>query len=135
MILAALARAGSDRHPDAHAARLRIASALLDAPTPLPFDITEEMTGYVLRQAHVSAVCRIGLAEELALFKLVVCDEADPRFVDPETGHPRYRSHDVAVNGNRRSCLRATLRGEASAPVKAVQRCVCQPALPPPLDR
>ena len=122
MILSSLAGAGGDRHPDAHATRLKIASALLDAPVTLPFDCTLEVAGYTLRQAHVSAVCRLGLEEELSLFKLVVCDEADPRFLDPETGLPLYSSYNVSINCNRRSCLRALLGGEAAAKVAAVPR-------------
>jgi hypothetical protein len=55
-----------DKHPDAFAARLKISLVMLDAPLKLPWDLSREMAGYLLRLEHVSADCLLAPEEELA---------------------------------------------------------------------
>lgn len=110
-------RSNSDCHPDAHACRLKIALVTFDSPVACPFDLTQQMSRYITKLDHVSAVCRIGLAEELQLLETCVCDSSDPRFYHPETGDPLYSHYEVTVVKNRKYYLRALLSGESKAEV------------------
>ena len=111
-----------DRHPDAHACRLKIALVVLDSPVQCPFDLTSEASRYVTKLNHVSAVCRLSLSEELQLLEMCVCDAQDPRFFQPVTQKPLYSLFEVTVVKNRRSYLRALLQGQRSAEVFTVPR-------------
>jgi thiol-disulfide isomerase/thioredoxin len=91
-----------DKHPDAFAARLKISLVMLDAPLKLPWDLSREMAGYLLRLEHVSADCLLAPEEELTLLKKCICDVADKRYT-PEN----YTALGVTMCKNRRAALRA----------------------------
>ena len=103
-----------DKHPDAHACRLKISLVMLDAPVTLPWDLTSELAGYIAKLGHVSANCRLAHDDELALLtQHAVCDVADKRY-NPGSGHTEYR---VLLCKNRRAWLRAAARGEPACRV------------------
>ena len=64
-VLHALYCAREDRHPDAHACRLRISLVLYGSGVDLPWNITNEMVGYVTKLSHVSASCKLTLKENI----------------------------------------------------------------------
>jgi hypothetical protein len=112
VIFKCLGRLNGDCHPDAHACRLKIALVIFDSPVLCPFDITVQMSRYVTKLSHVSAVCRLTLPEELMLLETCVSDSSDPRFIDPETGFPRYTVYEITMVKNRKYYLRALLAGQ-----------------------
>ena len=66
---------GSDAHPAAHASRLKISLAVIDAVETsfggmhLPWDLTEQCAKAVSKLAHIGASCRIPVGDELQLLK------------------------------------------------------------------
>lgn len=107
----------SDCHPDAHACRLKIALMVLDAPISLPFDITIQASRYIVKQNHVSSVCRINLKDELSVLELCVCESNDPRFYDPETEQPKYSMYEITLIKNRKFYLSSCLNNIEDAEV------------------
>ena len=103
----ALGGANDDRHPDAHACRLRISLMTLDSHTKLPWNLTKEATGYVTKLSHVSANCRLSLKEELQLLESgkVVLDEWNPAW-DPLL----YTLYQVTLLRNRARTLAVWLK-------------------------
>lgn len=122
VIFQCLGRLDGDNHPDAHAARLKIALVIFDSPVSCPFDLTRQCSRYIQKLPHISAVCRISHAEELELLETCVCDSSDVRFFDPRTGKPRYTLHEVTIVKNRKYYLRALLAGKTSAETFLVPR-------------
>jgi hypothetical protein len=116
----------TDKHPDATAARLKISLVMLDAPLKLPWDLSCEMSDYLLRLEHVSADLLLMPEEELTLLKQCICDVADKRFNEAE-----YSALGAAMCKNRRAALRARvvharcLSGEA-VPASPVPECTIE---------
>lgn len=54
-----LAATVDDAHPDAHACRLKISLATMEAPMPSPWDLTTEAAKFINKVAHVSATTQI----------------------------------------------------------------------------
>ena len=48
-----------DAHPDAHACRLKVSLATMEAPMPSPWDLTIEAAKFINKVAHVSATTQI----------------------------------------------------------------------------
>lgn len=65
---------GNDRHPDAHACRLKLSVVTVglggDDSMKCPWSVREEMEEYCKKHQHVSSVCRLTTAEELLLLQL-----------------------------------------------------------------
>ena len=59
----------NDKHPDAHACRLKISVVLLGAPVSPPWDLTSEMQCYINKLAHVSANFHLSHDEERTLLQ------------------------------------------------------------------
>lgn len=98
---------------------------MLDSPITLPWDVSNEMGGYVSKLAHVSTECRLSAEEELIVLKNCICDPADARF-EPK----RHSVHQVLLCKNRRSELRARHSWHiGSVKVGAVPECDVE--LPP----
>ena len=116
-----LTKRSLDKHPDSHAALLKISLVLFDSPVSLPWDLTAEMAAYISKLTHVSASCALSHREELSLLRHTICDTADPRYCAKE--HSIYQ---VLACRNRRSELRARfaaqmvpLKCEVSVPRRA----------------
>lgn len=62
----------SDKHPDAHACRLKLSLAVLDSSLRLPWNIGAELTAYLRKLDHVSSVCRLSPVEERQLIRIVL---------------------------------------------------------------
>ena len=60
----------ADKHPDAHACRLKLMLSMLDSGAEFGWDPTEEMAGYVSKRDHVSACCRLSGLQEKKVLKL-----------------------------------------------------------------
>ncbi len=54
-------KANYDRHPDAHACRLKLILAIMYSPHPSPWPTHKEMTKYLQKLPHVSAQCTLSL--------------------------------------------------------------------------
>ena len=102
-VLHALYCAREDRHPDAHACRLRISLVLYGSGVDLPWNITNEMAGYVTKLSHVSASCKLTLKEEHQILSgdQVVLDEWSSKW-DPKL----YTHYDVTLLRNRLSVVK-----------------------------
>jgi hypothetical protein len=122
MIFTSLVRLNGDNHPDAHACRLKIALVTFDSPVICPFDLTVQMSRYIIKLGHVSAVCRIPVHEEFELLQQCVCEESDPRYIDPRTGKPRYTLYEITLVKNRRFYIEALLNKETIAQTFVVPR-------------
>ena len=59
-----------DGHPDFHAVRVRVMLALAESPMLVPWDLRRECALYILKLSHVSARCRLALAEESRALEL-----------------------------------------------------------------
>jgi hypothetical protein len=72
-LCARLAQANDDRHPDAHACRLRLQLCALHTPLAplLPWDLHRELVAYALKRRFVSLACRLELPHELLLLRFV----------------------------------------------------------------
>jgi hypothetical protein len=91
--LKACAAVADDPAPDAHAARLHLSLAVLgtrNSRVP-PWSLADELEGYVAKRRHVSAACRLSVAEELMLIEaaeaqleLDVSDDAEEKSIAPE---------------------------------------------------
>jgi len=64
-----------NRHPDAHACRLKIFLVASESSLRLkvPWNIDKEMIAYIGKHSHVSAHCRFTISEEMSLLEL--CSE------------------------------------------------------------
>lgn len=121
-IFQSLSRASSDFHPDAHACRLKISAVTADAPVVCPWNLTREVSRYVLKLNTVSQVCRLSLEEELLLLEQCVCDDLDPRFYHPETGAPLFSVYEVTIVKNRKYFLAALFAHKPTCDVFNVPR-------------
>eukprot|EP00941_MAST-03F_sp_MAST-3F-sp1_P005353 g5353.t1 len=65
-----LRRCEDDRHPDAHAVRLKLSLAVQYSSNKLPWEADDEMAGYLSKLPHVSCDCRLTAEEELSALKL-----------------------------------------------------------------
>ncbi|KAJ8602501.1 hypothetical protein CTAYLR_001253 [Chrysophaeum taylorii] len=112
-IFRALREANDDRHPNAHAVRLRVALVTAQSGHAAPWDLSLEMARYVAKIDHVSAECRLPATDELRLLEseAIALDEDSPAY-DPRAGHTAYA---LATCKNRRNTLRAALRGDVEA--------------------
>eukprot|EP00808_Paulinella_micropora_P008730 g77250.t1 len=64
MMFDSLALAGDDFHPDAHACRAKVSLVTMDSGSKAPWDLTLELSRFVVKQSHVTANCRMSLQEE-----------------------------------------------------------------------
>ena len=108
-----------DAHPDAHACRLRLSIVTADSPLRPGWDVTHELSRYVTKLSHVSAVCRLGHAEEQQLAAGCILSLQDPRF-DPET----MREYNIVLVANRAAFLSALLASQPSCAVSTPERAV-----------
>ena len=97
-VLHALDCASEDKHPDAHACRLRISLVLSGSGVRVPWNVTHEMAGYITKLSHVSASCKLTLKEENQILSsnMVVLDEWSPKW-DPKL----YTHYEVTLLRNR----------------------------------
>ena len=66
-IFAQFDRANDDKHPDAHAVRLRAALAIAHSDNTLPYELHTEYDEYLSKLPMVSAACRLDVDDEIAL--------------------------------------------------------------------
>lgn len=103
IIFQTLGEANVDRHPNAHASRIKISSVTVDSPVKVPWDITNEFAAYVGKIKHVSVTCHLPHHEESQLLEeQCITDVSDPRF-DPRV----YTEYDITMVKNRMHYLRA----------------------------
>ena len=69
LLFNALGRCNDDRHPDAHACRLKISLVTIDSGSPAPWDLTIECARHVVKLDSVSSSCRLAPEEELQLLE------------------------------------------------------------------
>ena len=100
----------SDMSPDAHACRLKMSLAVLDAPISPPWDVTKEMSWFVSKLAHVSASIRLSWIEQLQLLEKCIVSLDDPRYTNARPG--TYSELMVVSNRNRKAYLEALSKGE-----------------------
>jgi hypothetical protein len=119
-----------DRHPNAHASRIKISSVTVDSPVKVPWDITNEFAAYVGKVKHVAVTCHLphhevcaslsreppttvechlrshtlsyNVQESQLLEEQCITDISDPRF-DPRV----YTEYDITLVKNRMYYLRA----------------------------
>eukprot|EP00808_Paulinella_micropora_P006835 g75373.t1 len=113
VIFEALKEAEDDYHPNAHACRAKISLVTMDSGSTLPWDLLTECYQLVVKQAHVTANCRMLPEEELQLLE---CDAVlRPReragTDDSELPHPYIQ----CLVDNRRNVLRALLQAGAAS--------------------
>ncbi len=72
---------GNDRHPDAHACRLKLSVVTVglgeESTMKCPWSIAEEMEEYSKKHVYVSSACRLSHEEELLLLDLCAPTEQD----------------------------------------------------------
>ena len=128
-IFAQLRLLQDDRHPDAHACRLKVSLATLASRDRMPVEwsVEEELTDYVLKHDRVSATCRLTMLEEAELLDEVYhnaqglnsgdVDDAGQKKIQ---GGRFWSSIDNVVLYNRRNFIKAALEGSG----RPVRRCV-----------
>lgn len=100
------ASANDDRHPDAHACRLKVTLMTIDSGMDLPWDITLEAARYVAKLLRISSDCRIPIREELQIL------ESDQIVLSSESTLHKPDDHDeysMALCFNRKHYLKAIL--------------------------
>ena len=98
-----------DKHPDAHACRLKIVLITMDTPFDCPFDIVRDMEGYLSKQSCVSAACRLTTQEERSI--LEVCEEMPTELVN------RMRYHQAMDNSRSGSTVGTVVQVVIPRPV------------------
>lgn len=66
-----LGRTAEDKHPDAHALRMRLALVAFESGHEVPYDVSADYAEYISKLSHVSAVCRLKMDEEETLLRHV----------------------------------------------------------------
>jgi hypothetical protein len=61
------ATAEDDKHPDAHAVRLRLALVCYECGEEVPWKVEDDLSGYITKYGHVSTVCRLSVEDEQLL--------------------------------------------------------------------
>lgn len=65
---------GNDRHPDAHACRLKLSIVTLglgaESTMRCPWSVAEEMEAYVKKHGFVSSACRLTTEEEMLILEM-----------------------------------------------------------------
>ena len=61
--------AEDDKHPDAHACRLRLALVCYECAEEVPWKVEEDMQGYITKFGHVATVCRLSVEDETLLLQ------------------------------------------------------------------
>ena len=115
----ALSRTNDDRHPDAHACRMKISLVTIDSEIESPWDLTTECARYVVKLDSVSSCCRLPPQEELQLL------ESDLMVLT--TSHAKYKSeihneYVMALCFNRQQQLRSILSKSTSEIVEVACR-------------
>ena len=111
-----------DFHPDAHACRLRITLVTMDSGMALPWDITTEVSKYVIKHDRVSITCRLSLQEELQIV------DSEWIVTSPEDKHYQEDIHNeyaMSVVYNRRQYLRALLTGSPTSSLSITDASSC----------
>eukprot|EP00457_Paulinella_chromatophora_P000002 gb/GEZN01000002.1/.p1 GENE.gb/GEZN01000002.1/~~gb/GEZN01000002.1/.p1 ORF type:complete len:6816 (+),score=1425.09 gb/GEZN01000002.1/:114-20561(+) len=104
MMFDGLGLAGDDFHPDAHACRAKVSLVTMDSGSKAPWDLTLELSRFVVKQPHVTANCRMSLQEELQLL------ESDGLVLDENPDKPEQKLLPAYVRmlvKNRQYALRA----------------------------
>ncbi|KAH3756032.1 nxn protein [Pelomyxa schiedti] len=70
-------RTMDDRHPDAHAIRLKLSLAIMHSDNRVPWEVHQEMDKYLSKLDHVSSGCKIIPEEEIDL--MLHCKQATAR--------------------------------------------------------
>merc|ERR550537_2012400 len=61
--------AEDDKHPDAHACRLRLALVCYECGEDVPWKVEDDMAGYRDKYGHVSTACRLTVEDENLLLQ------------------------------------------------------------------
>ena len=93
---------------------------VMKGKVPLPWDLTNECTGFVTKLNHVSSTCRITHENQLELLDKAIISVEDDRY-NPRKGHTQY---GIILNRNRYFYLEALLAGRDQA------RCFHLPRVP-----
>ncbi len=113
IIFKAFANVKDDRHPDAHACRMKISLVTIDSGTTAPWDLTIECARHVVKIDSVSSACRLAPQEELQLLEseAVVLSSTSSLYLAEI--HDEY---SMALCFNRQQQLRALLNGDRTKP-------------------
>eukprot|EP00954_Amorphochlora_amoebiformis_P014105 1105270-Amorphochlora_amoeboformis.AAC.1 len=90
---------------------------VMEGKVPLPWDLTNEVTGFITKLEHVSSNCRISHEHQLELLDKSIVSTDDPRF------SPRkYTVYGITLNKNRKAYLESVLTGQDTAPCYILPR-------------
>jgi thiol-disulfide isomerase/thioredoxin len=71
-----------DKHPDAHACRMRLALVCYECGEVIPWEVKGDFSGYVTKYGHVSTSCRLTVEDEQLLLQHVKSDPTRGQYLD-----------------------------------------------------
>jgi hypothetical protein len=96
-----------DWHPDAHACRLKISLVTIDSGMQAPWDLTVEISRYIVKLKSISSCCRLAPEEELQLLDSDFVATSNTSIAFNKEKHSEY---SLAINFNRQQFLRSQLQ-------------------------